>query len=187
MSDDIEIWKPAHGLEGVLEVSNKARVRTTDRICNGTRNGIELTQFRKGKVVSPWVGAHGYMTISVMIGGARKKYLLHRLIGFAFIPGYVDGYTINHINGVKHDNRLENLEWVSLEKNTKLQWETGLADLRGDNHPSRKLSQQKVRVIRRLLSIWANANELSILCDVSASIISLIRDGHRWKDVCNAA
>lgn len=178
-----EEWRSVGSLAGLVEASNLGRVRVLPRVATCTRAGKQITQRRPGTVMSPSIAKNGYPTIAIMQGRRRKKYTVHRLVAEAFCEGYSPEQTVNHINGVKTDNRAENLEWVSLARNTQLQWDTGLADLRGDKHPSRKLSARKVRIIRRLLSIGATSNELSELAGVSPTIIYLIRDGKRWQSV----
>jgi hypothetical protein len=70
---------------------------------------------------------------------------------------------------------------MSLSDNTKHEWATGLVDLRGEKHPSHKLTAEQVRIIRKLLrSQITNPNELSKLLDVSAAILYLIHKGKRW-------
>jgi hypothetical protein len=118
-----------------------------------------------------------------MKNGKRVKHTLHRLIGMAFVPGYKEELTINHINGNKLDNRIENLEWVSLARNTQHQWETGLVDLRGEKQPGSKLTSKQVVYIRELLSKGIAAHTLAVIAGVSSSTIALIRDGERWPEV----
>lgn len=178
-----EEWLPVHGMEGILDVSNLARVRTRDRLCKFFRNGKIGTQDRRGCIISSCLTKSGYCEVSVKIDGIRKKFLVHRLVARAFVPGYGDGLSVNHINGVKTDNRPENLEWVTLAENTRHQWETGLVDIRGDKSPNRKLSSQRVRAIRSLLSSGIAANKLAVVAGVNPSTIYLIRDGKRWSDL----
>jgi len=105
------------------------------------------------------------------------------LVGFAFVEGYFYKATINHINGDKLDNRPENLEWVTLAKNSSLEWETGLVNLNGENHPSSILTSKKVIIIRELIKKGINCNKISILAGVSAAAIYKIKNGINWKSV----
>lgn len=137
----------------------------------------------KGGELSPCVGKHGYLEVAAKKQGKRVKELVHRLVGMAFVPGYQEGLTINHINGSKLDNRPENLEWVSLARNTQHAWESALVDLRGERQPGSKLTTKRVVYIRRLLAQGVSAHTLAIVAGVSQSLIALIRDGSRWPEV----
>ena len=97
----------------------------------------------------------------------------------AFVSGYSDNLTINHINGIKTDNHINHLEWVSLARNTQHQWETGLVNLRGENNLHHKLTSKQVVHIRKLLAGGAPAYSLSVIAGVSDSLIYLIRDNRR--------
>lgn len=118
-----------------------------------------------------------------MKGGKRIKHLLHRLVAMAFVQGFQEGLTVNHIDGNKLNNSPENLEWVSLARNTQHQWESGLVDLRGEANPGAKLTSKRVIYIRRLLSQGIAAHTLAVVAGVSPSLIQLIADGKRWPQV----
>ena len=147
----MELWKEVDwlaGYKGVMEVSSYGRVRRKSYRYEAVgRWGTTHETTKPDKVLSTYVEKNGYPSVAVQIAGRRKKFAVHRLVGRAFVPGYAPELTINHINGVKTDNRAENLEWVTLARNTQLQWETGLVDLRGDANPNRKLSSGQVRIM----------------------------------------
>ena len=133
------------------------------------------------KEISPWIGRNGYYTVSAKLGSSRLKMLVHRLVAMAFVNGYAEGLTVNHINGNKLDNRPENLEWITRSDNTKHEWETGLVDLRGENAPNHKLTQRQVMHIRSALKLGVSANSLSIIANLNPSTIYLIQAGKRWR------
>jgi hypothetical protein len=160
---------------------NEARTRTTTRI----RNGVEQTftsNFPSVKL-SPFLNRNGYLVVSTLKDGKRPKVFTHRLIAMCFVHGYRPHLTVNHINGIKTDNRPENLEWVSLAKNSKHAWETGLVDLRGEKQPNHKLTQRQVIHIRKALRLGVPANSLSIIANVNPSTIHLIEKGKRWAGI----
>ena len=139
------------------------------------------------KEISPWVDRKGYYTVSAKLGSFRPKMLVHRLIAMAFVDGYSEGLTVNHINGNKLDNRPENLEWITRADNTKHEWETGLVDLRGENAPNHKLTQKQVMHIRKALRLGVSANSLAIISNVNPSTIYLIQAGKRWSHLSDCS
>lgn len=109
-----EIWKTIEGYEG-YEISNLARIRSKDRIVKFS-NGIE--HFYKSEIMRP-VKSNGYLTIRLSNSDkiVRTQYI-HRLVADAFIEKVEGKNCINHINGDRSDNRLENLEWVTYSENS---------------------------------------------------------------------
>jgi penicillin-binding protein-related factor A (putative recombinase) len=118
-----EIWIPIKDYEGFYEVSNLGRVRSLDRIVNG-RDG--LLAHLKGRMVTIGKESQGYCRVSLSKDGNRKMAKLHRLIAQAFLPNPCGKPHINHKNGIKNDNRIENLEWVTPLENAKHAVRTGL-------------------------------------------------------------
>lgn len=110
-----EIWK---SLKGVVEcgdhyeVSNLGRVRSVDFI---DKRGYK----RKGKIMSQANHYKGYKIVSLTYMGKRKTYKIHRLVALAFIPNPENKPEVNHKDGVKHNNYVENLEWVTTSENAK--------------------------------------------------------------------
>ena len=113
--------------------------------------------------------------------GVRSKHSLHRLVAIAWCDGWFEGACVNHINGVKTDNRADNLEWLSLGDNTKHAFASGLVATHGENSGNSKLTDKQVIHIRKLLRQGVSAYSLAVISGVSHSAISMIRDGKRWK------
>jgi hypothetical protein len=187
MTEEREQWVPAPGYEGFAEVSDQGRVRTLDSVRQGERRGLLNLQFKAGRVLRPHLSRAGYEVVAPKIGAARKKVFVHRLVALAFVKGYADGLSVNHINGCKVDNRAENLEWATLAENTAHQWRLGLANLRGENQPGHKLTTKQVVAIKRLLAAGASRTDLAIVAEVSYATIKYIGDGKRWQHLLDAA
>ena len=68
-------------------------------------------------VMKPQIGRSGYPKVLLTINGLRYSRSIHRLVALAFVPGWFEGAEVNHKNGVKIDNRAENLEWVTRSQN----------------------------------------------------------------------
>ena len=96
-----EIWHKCEVPYTRYEVSNLGRVRNT----------------HTGLVLRPWKQNWGYLNIDLYYKGQRKVCLVHNLVATAFVEGWREGLEVNHKNGVKTDNRAENLEWVTASEN----------------------------------------------------------------------
>ena len=107
-----EVWKDVVGYEGLYRISNKGTV------CRIYKNG-------KVNFMTPRI-LNGYWRVKLCNGNTQKEYFLHRLIAQAFIPNPENKPEINHINGIKTDNRIENLEWVTRSENAIHATKTGL-------------------------------------------------------------
>lgn len=190
---DIEIWKSCPELNYPLEVSNYGRVRSLDRtsqvygrVKGGKLQG-EYTQKRPGKLLSPCTTKSGYLEVALMVQGKRKKFSVHRLVGRAFVEGYFDGASIDHLDGDKKNNRADNLEWVTLSENTRRQWATGLVDLRGELAPGAKLSNLQAHAAVVLLE---NNFPVSLVAEwfgVSVACLYKIRSGNRRAEALGTA
>lgn len=111
----MEKWKDISGYEGYYEVSNKGQLRSKDRVITNKHGD----SFRyKGRVMAQQ-DCHGYRRSPLTKNGKSKLFFIHRLVAEAFIDNPYGKPEVNHINGVKHDNRLENLEWCTGGENQK--------------------------------------------------------------------
>lgn len=172
-----EKWVSIKDGQAEFLVSSKGRVRSAYRVTLGVRMGSVNVQRKPGRLLSPWPGHNGYLYVSQQRGGVRSKHLVHRLVAHAFVPGYFAGATVNHIDGVKRNNKASNLEWVSLSRNTSLQWETGLIDIRGQKHPAAKLTDQQTADILRRAEAGERTMALAREYGVSGSLICKIKRG----------
>ena len=173
----IGIWKDIEGYEGYYQVSNLGNIRSCDRVVlNHWGNG----QHRKGKLMSPSRSPNGYSIITLQKEGRVKYQTVHRTVATVFIHNPENKPEINHIDGNKDNNTIENLEWVTTAENKKHALETGLFSSKGENNPNVKLTESDVRCIR--LSNVA-MKELAEIYNVSRGAISKIKTRRSWKNV----
>jgi hypothetical protein len=101
----MEIWKDIQNYEGLYQASNYGNLSSYARL--GTKGGI----LKGGK------DKDGYLLIILYKDGKRETRKFHRLIAETFIPNPNNYPMVNHKNGIKYDNRLENLEWCTAREN----------------------------------------------------------------------
>lgn len=108
-----EVWKPIPGYEESYEASNMGNVRSVDRKIIRS-NGRVLN--RKGLILKPAINVDGYKQIPLSINGKSKTFRVANLVAIAFM-GKRKGLEVDHINGIRDDDRLSNLRWVTHKEN----------------------------------------------------------------------
>lgn len=110
-----EEWRDVSGYEGLYKVSNFGRIKSLYRQESNTHNGI--LKFRKEKIRLTLNSHNGYKRISLFKNLKSKNYPLHRLVAIAFIDNPENKSFINHKDGIKTNNFVNNLEWCTISEN----------------------------------------------------------------------
>lgn len=127
----------------------------------------------------------GYYRYCLFQNGKRFYRSGHRLVLETFV-GLGEGKVTRHLNGVRNDNRLENLKWGTVKENHLDRLKHGNLNWhKGDQCWNTKLTEKKVRIIKHALSYGAWQKHLSQMFQISQGIISEINTGKRWKHVLN--
>lgn len=147
---------------------------TRYRVCS---NG-DIIGCRFGTPLKPHTN-QGYQY--VCIGGLSKK--VHRIVCETFLPKKIGMSDVNHINGIKSDNRLENLEWSNDSHNIRHAFKTGLRTHKGDSNTRAKIPSTHISIIREAISLGHNPKQIGKYYGVSKFTIYSIKYGKNWVSV----
>lgn len=180
---DKEEWRPVVGYEGYYEVSSLGRVRGVDRV---TFSAGGYNYPIKSTILSGNIGSRGYEDVRLHKDGNRIGKLVHRLVAEAFHINPENKPYVNHKNGIKTDNRKDNLEWATPKENAQHAIDTGLTKVpKGESRGNAKLKNEDVVNICKLLDENMKQSEIASLYGVNPSVISSINAGNRWNYLTN--
>jgi hypothetical protein len=120
MTNIQEIWKPIKNYEGLYEVSNLGRVKSLARVTL-KRHSIskQIMNYPQKELIMVGSISAGYPSVLLSKNNIPVNNLIHRLVATHFIHNPEDKEQVNHKNGNKKDNRVENLEWNTRSENQK--------------------------------------------------------------------
>lgn len=127
---------------------------------------------------------NGYLRFHIKLNKNKKKMVfVHRLIAEAFIPNTENKPFINHINGIKNDNRVENLEWCTISENLKHKFRIGLQSYKGEKNNSAKINYEiaeKIRDISNKTGFKARKLNKHYFQEYSVSLIDNVINNRNW-------
>ena len=177
----MEIWKDIPGYDGLYQVSNLGRVKSLPK---KRWNGYVFTS-RKERILKPGNDNDGYERVVLCKNKRRKTYKMHRLVITTFVG--VSRLEVNHINGNKADNNIENLEYCTRSENMKHAFKTGLLlpkEQKGENNVNATLTDEKVKEIRNLYRGGKYFyRDLAIIYNVGIATISDVINRRTWQHV----
>jgi hypothetical protein len=173
--------KDIKGFENKYAITEDGRIWSYPKTGQGTNHkGKFLTPRGSGKsgkkktkrnyqTVALWKNKHGYV-----------YYYIHRLVAETFIPNPKNLPEVNHKNGIKNDNRVENLEWCTSKENHDHATKNGFTT-RGTKNSQTKLTVEQVLTIRQLHLQGLSNSHIADIFHVSTSNIWMIVRRKNWN------
>ena len=159
-----ELWRNIDGYKEMYQISSFGRVRSY--------------KYTEPRILKPRVNSGGYKYVNLSIDGKYKSICIHRLVAQHFLGK--SNLTVNHKNGNKLNNCVDNLEWISASENFIHAKNNGLLAC-GERNGRSKLTERDVKVIRYKHSIGKSSRSLSREFGVSRDVIFKIINNLNWN------
>jgi hypothetical protein len=154
--------------EGLYEVSSTGLVRRGSGTCLKTR-----------------LDRYGYQIVTLWVNGKALTRKVHRLVAIAFIENPLGLPTVNHLNGIKTDNNVSNLEWATVADNHHHAFAKGLHTIGENRKAGRKvkLTNADVLIIKEMIKNGLGNSEIGRVFGVSCGCIYSIRMNKSWSHI----
>lgn len=176
----MEIWKNIKDYEGMYQVSNLGNVKSLSRKLRVHHNSMRLLRER---ILKCGILRQGYKAAALWENQKVKLCTIHRLVGIAFIPNPKNKPCINHKNGIKTDNRVENLEWVTYSENMIHALKHNLIK-KGEEKCNTQLTNKNALIIKLLYKegIYTQ-KQIGLKYNISQHTVSRIVNKKSWKHI----
>lgn len=143
---------------------------------------VKISSFGKIKELKQKTDANGYKRIALYNNSGRKDFTVHRLVMLVFKGP--SSLQVNHKDLVRHNNHIDNLEYVTAKENIRHSFKNNPRDFNGNRNNMALLTKEAVEIIRDLSSKGVSNQELAIVFDVSRRTISDVVRGISWRKTC---
>ena len=175
-----EIWKDIKGYEGLYQVSNRGRVKSLERIVmrkNGRPYSVpELIKARQ-------IDRKGYDRIGLNKNGKKKRFFVHRLVLQAFNSSSDETLEVNHIDGNKLNNNVENLEWVTSSENSIHAFKNNLHNHQGERNTNASITDSEAKEIKKLKGKGLTQKEVGEMFGTTYYVVANIWNRRGWTHV----
>lgn len=178
-------WHDVPSLQGYYQVTRDGRVRSVSRRINSPQSGG--TRWLNGRELKARVGVNGYVTFDASVRGKSAPFYLHRAIAEVFIPNPECKPEINHKDGDRANNAINNLEWCTRQENMAHAFDTGLVPPSaigpGEDGPAAKLTNTNVATIKKRLQSGDRQIDIANDYGVTKGTIGHIAYGRTWAHI----
>lgn len=142
-----EMWKDIEGYEDLYQISSYGRIKSKDRIiqCSNNRN-----RRKYGQILKPFISRSGYYAITLWNNKKFKLNYIHRLVASAFLENTYNKEQVNHIDGNKFNNRIDNLEWATRSENQKHSHRIGLISYETMYEMVKKMREKVIKKVYQI-------------------------------------
>lgn len=183
-ASQVEFWRPIKGRLG-YDVSSFGRLRSwwTQRNVKQPTHGAKLQTFLTNtpRILNPSPGGGGYL--GHVLNRSGKRVLVQRVVAETFLPNLTRARTVNHLTGLKTDNRQGNLEWATHKENIAHALRVGLRRQTGEDNCRALVTETDVRTIRQRYANGETQTSIALDYGVKNVTIQAITSRRNWKHV----
>ena len=167
-------------------MSSTGIIRCLGRKYENTIHNKRMTMYQKPRIVEQHYDKDGYLKVTLSKNGKRFQTMAHRIVAMTFLENPENKEQVNHINGIKDDNRVENLEWVTSQENIAHSYKNGLQGRSSKTYAVARLDEQG-----NILAVYESGLKAELAMGSSGKSSSQLikvcknpnkhRFGYRWK------
>lgn len=139
----------------------------------------------KGRQIKPFLTPKGYYLIRIKLDGEWRSTLVHTVLARAWLGEKPQGFEVDHINNIRTDNRIENLQYLSKRDNNKKSYDSGNRDVSGFNNANCKVNPTQIYELCELLDKGFSNRQCYNFTGISLPTISKVKQGERFLEIAS--